>query len=68
MSIAAVIALLSGFLGLGVLAALGLKSYRQVRSLGATVARSADRIAEAGGPPPMSSTGQSDGPPAANTW
>lgn len=62
MSASAVLVLLAGFAGLAVLGAMGVRLYHQVRSLGATVARSSQRLQEVGGPPPLRESAEA-GPP-----
>ncbi len=51
MSAAAVLALVTGFVGLVVLAVMSVTLFGQVKSLGRTVARSSDRLDAAGSPP-----------------
>jgi len=60
MSIAAVLALVTGFVGLVVLAAMGFALFGQVKSLGSTVARASDRLAEVGSPPPLRESAGAD--------
>ena len=60
MSIAAVLALVTGFAGLVVLAVMGFALFGQVKSLGSTVARSSDRLAEVGNPPPLRESAGAD--------
>lgn len=50
MSLAAVVTVLAGFVGLGVLFGLGWRLFQQVKSLARTVGRSSDRIAAASEP------------------
>jgi hypothetical protein len=47
MALAAVVTVVAGFVGLGVLFALGWRLFQQVRSLARTVGDSSQRIAEA---------------------
>ena len=66
MPVAAVIAVFSGFIGLAVLFLLGVESFRRIRALGRTVARSSERIAAAGAT--SQQTGQSADAAESNVW
>lgn len=67
MSLAAVFAVLAGFVGLGILVALTLGAYRQSRSLGSTVVRAGDAIAAASEARPPLERESAEGAQA-NVW
>jgi hypothetical protein len=64
MPLAAVVTLLAGFMGLGVLFALGWRLFGQVKSLARTVGESSQRIADASEP----LADPTDRDPATNVW
>ena len=67
MSVAAVVAVFAGFIGLAVLFLFGVDAFHRIRSLGRAVALSSERIAAAGATPPYHDE-ESGEDPRPNVW